>query len=64
MGCKAIREDAGLKRILLDHKSAFEDALARVQAEYLKGRSARQSCPLYPRKRTFSETAHMSAKCQ
>lgn len=39
MGCKAIPEDAGLKRILLDHKSAFEDALARVQAEYLRGRS-------------------------
>jgi len=23
----------------------------------------RQGCPLYPRKRTFSEAAQMSAKC-
>jgi hypothetical protein len=29
----------------------------------IEGRVPRK-CPLYPRKRTFSEGAHMSAKCQ
>ena len=29
-----------------------------------KDRTVRHECPLYPRKRTFSEAAQMSAKCQ
>ncbi len=43
VSCKPVWEDIGLRRILLDHKTSFEDALARVQASYRCSRDAENS---------------------